>query len=73
MRRWGVDDADRADLDIARELEAAIAAARGVKTAPRRSCRVCDEQLQVHRQPYGICWACQDRAEAHQRHTRAGA
>lgn len=61
-----MDDADRAEDYIEVGLEAAIAAARGVKPDPRTRCRECDERLAPHRQGYGVCWACQSRIEAKQ-------
>jgi hypothetical protein len=67
-----VDAADRAELDIELELEAAIAAARGVKPDPRRTCHACGESLPGHRQEYGTCWACQCRIEARQRRELVG-
>jgi hypothetical protein len=62
-----VDDADKAEEYLEVALEAAIAAARGVKPEPRTRCRECDERLAPHRQVYGVCWACQSRIESRQR------
>ncbi len=67
------DEADRAELDIEMELEAAIAAARGVKPQPGRTCRECGEHLLAHRQPYGTCYACQVRLESRMRRGLVGA
>ena len=58
-----MDDADRAtDLQEA-ELDAIIAAARGIKPKPAARCRECDEDLPEYRRPYGTCYLCQDRLE----------
>ena len=58
------DDADRAEEYQEIALEAAISAARGVRPDPRTYCRECDELLQEHRRPYGLCLPCATRIEA---------
>ena len=68
-----MDDADRAEEYQEVALEAAIAAARGVKPEPRSRCRECDERLPAHRQQFGTCWVCQTRIESRARRGMAGA
>jgi hypothetical protein len=67
------DEADRAEEAIEVALEAAIAAARGVKPQPGRICRECGEDLPAHRQPYGTCYTCQVRLESRMRRGLVGA
>lgn len=54
-----MDDADRAQVEIERGLEAAIAAARGIVPTPGLRCRACTEPLVEGRRVYGICVDCQ--------------
>ena len=64
------DDVDRANEHIERELDALIAAARGIERpqAPRRTvCPDCGEKLEPHRLSYGYCVSCVEIREARMR------
>ena len=66
------DDADNASLLAERELEQAIAAARGVPAKARTHCSQCHEPLDPHRTRWGTCDLCQTRIEAQYRRERCG-
>jgi len=54
-----MDEVDLAQIHQERELELAIAAARGIRQArPRRFCRDCGDLLASHRVAAGICVDC---------------
>ena len=63
-----MDDADRAEEHIEKELEMAIRAARGIpgtRYQPQRThCPDCGDTLPEHRRAYGICRRCQEIREA---------
>lgn len=61
------DLADQADDTIARELEASIAAARGIPGQPRTHCADCGATLADHRRERGRCFDCQLLRELKQR------
>jgi len=67
-----MDEADRAGLYQEVALEAAIAAARGIKSAPAHRCRECGEELLAHRREYGTCVGCQTLREARIRRDLVG-
>lgn len=64
-----MDDADRAEIAQQRALDAAIAAARGVRTnrLPRTHCSDCGDALQPHRRDIGRCVPCQADLERRER------
>lgn len=63
-----MDEADRAEEHIEKELEMAIRAARGIpgtRYQPQRShCPDCGDTLPEHRRAYGVCRPCQELREA---------
>ena len=63
-----MDDADRAEEHIEKELEMAIRAARvvpGTRYQPQRThCPDCGDTLPEHRRAYGVCRPCQELREA---------
>lgn len=63
-----MDDADRAEEHMERELDMAIRAARGIpgyRFVPLRShCPDCGYTLEAHRRAYGVCRPCQELREA---------
>ena len=63
-----MDDADRAEEHIEKELEMAIRAARGIpgtRYQPQRThCPDCGDRLPEHRWSYGVCKPCQELREA---------
>lgn len=62
-----MDDADRAEEHIEKELELAIRAARGVPGPPiwlHTRCQDCHEPLLEHRRAAGICVPCLELREA---------
>lgn len=63
-----MDDADRAEEHIEKELEMAIRAARGIpgtRYQPQRThCQDCGDTLPEHRRAYGVCRPCQEIREA---------
>jgi predicted amidophosphoribosyltransferase len=67
-----MDNADRAEEQIASALEASIAAARGEAPRWRTHCADCAEPLAEHRRERGRCLDCQERREALQRMRAVG-
>ena len=65
-----MDDADIATEIAQRNLDSAIAAARGIAPRWRTHCIDCGEPLEDHRRPYGICIDCRQ-AQEHRAATRA--
>ena len=60
-----MDEVDMAQIHQERELEMAIAAARGIRqTRSRRYCPDCGELLEPHRVAAGICVDCLSQEEA---------
>lgn len=63
-----MDDADRAEEHMDRELEASIQTARGIPgtryQATRTHCPDCGCKLPEHRRAYGVCRPCQELREA---------
>jgi len=58
------DDADLAEVEIARELEREIAATRAlIPGVARETCVDCGEELEQHRKSWGICIECRRRRE----------
>lgn len=54
-----MDDADIADREIQRELERGISlVCARIPQESRRYCVDCGEDLEPHRQPWGICIEC---------------
>jgi predicted amidophosphoribosyltransferase len=66
------DDADRADEQIQRNLDAAIAAARATQATKQDHCADCGIPLLPHRMEYGRCVPCQMDREAQQRMRAVG-
>lgn len=64
------DEADLAQAQLERELERAIAAARGIERTqalPREICPDCGAKLEAHRLKYGYCVPCVEIREARMR------
>ena len=66
------DDADRADEQIQRDLDAAIAAARAIQAQGADHCGDCGRLLMPHRIEYGRCVDCQREREQMQRFRATG-
>lgn len=66
------DDADRADEQIQRDLDAAIAAARAIQAPDADYCADCGKRLATHRREYGRCVECQRDREQRQRMRAVG-
>jgi hypothetical protein len=67
------DIADLAQDAIERELEAAVAAARGIPARYRLHCLECGDPLAEHRRAYGRCVECQADVEQWERLRGGGA
>ena len=73
-----MDDADRAQVEIERQAEATIAAARAavdkaLADNPRSHCDTCGHELAWHRKPRGRCVECQEIRERRMRQMALGA
>ena len=62
-----MDDADLAEIEIERALERSIEATRALlPSRPRETCIDCGEDLEPHRQTWGICIDCKMKRERRQ-------
>lgn len=68
------DEFDRAQEIEQRDRDLAVAEQlRRGAAKPSDDCRDCDEPLEDHRKPYGICVHCKTIQENNERHTARGA
>jgi hypothetical protein len=69
-----MDDADRAQSDTDLYLDREIQAARAlIPPTPRTECLDCCEDLEPHRQAWGLCIACKAKRERRDRMRATGA